>query len=109
MKKAIMIFLILVLAIDLIGCDNKFTEGAEEGIDCNFEYKFKEEYSDKINSKMAEQFIDFTKDTLTIYIIGFEDFDSTSERGLSNHMGKAILNYDKIFDTLNEEIGRAHV
>lgn len=101
MKRILVVGLILLLVVALLGCQNKGE--AEEVKSFEFEYKFKPEYSDKIRAGLAGAFIDFTRDTLSLYLIGFEDFEPTVENEFSNYMGKVILEYRKRIDTYNED------
>ena len=106
MKKLLSIILILVLSISLFGCQQEKGEAAKESGETktySFEYKFKPEYSDKINSGLAGAFIDFVQDTKTIYVIGFDDFEPMSESETSGYMGKAVLKYRKKDSTYNED------
>lgn len=87
MKKILLIILVLLLTINLFGCQSKKTS-------YNFEYKFKPEYSDKISSGMAATFIDMTKDVLEIYNTALNDFETTElEEEFSSYAGKVYMTY----------------
>lgn len=100
MKKILLIILTIIISINLFGCKK---EESKEVAKYEFEYKFKEEYSDKISSGLAGSFIDFTRDTLSLYVIGFEDFGPTVESEFSEYMGKIVLEYGQRLDKLNED------
>jgi len=68
MKKIIIGILILIMSLNILGCENK------SGQDFNFDYTIKENYSEKITPKLSQAFLDFTKDTNDLYKTGFVDF-----------------------------------
>ena len=106
MKKLLSIILILLLTISLFGCQQEKGEAAKESGETktySFEYKFKDEYSDKIRSGLAKAFIDFVQDTKTIYVIGFDDFEPTTESKISSYMGESVLAYREKSDAYNED------
>lgn len=103
MKKLLPVILILLLTINLVGCQQEKEEVVNETNTSSFEYKFKDEYSDKIRSGLAKAFIDFVQDTKTIYVIGFDDFEPTTESEISDYMGKAVLEYREKSDAYNED------
>lgn len=97
MKKFLSIILILLITINLFGCQS-------EKVSYDFEYKFKPEYSDKISSEMAAAFIDMTKDVLEIYNTALNDFETTElEEDFSSYAGKVYMAYYEKEDTLNGE------
>lgn len=98
MKKVLSIILILLLTINLFGCQSK------ETVSYKFEYKFKPEYSDKISSGMAATFIDMTKDVLEIYNTALDDFEATDlEEEFSSYAGDIYMTYHEKEDALNED------
>lgn len=103
MKRILSIILILLLSISLFGCQQEKEETVKEINTYSFEYKFKDEYSDKIRSGLAKAFIDFVQDTKTIYVIGLDDFEPTTESEISGYMGKAVLEYREKSDVYNED------
>lgn len=99
MKKILLIILTIVISINLFGCKESKEVAAYE-----FEYKFKEEYSDKISPGIAAAFIDITKDVVEIYNTALDDFEIKEiEEDFNSYATKVYLEYYEREEQLNED------
>lgn len=63
MKKILILTMIFILAITFTACGKEF----------NFKYQLQDKYQNKVDEKLLEEFIIFTKDTTEIYETGLDD------------------------------------
>lgn len=106
MKKIPYIILVMLITISLFGC-GKTIVSSEEVVTSetyDFEYKFKEEYSDKIDPSFGAGFIDMIKDVVEIYETSLDTFEITEiEEKYHGYASTAYTMMDISKEKMNEE------
>lgn len=97
MKKMLSLVMIIIISISFIGCQK------EEVPKYDFEYKFNEEYSDKINKEIALAFLIMVEEVVEIYDTAIYDFEILEIEEDFTYATSLYLEYDTIQDTLNEQ------